>query len=103
MNQLQSRAADTSTSYKMLLAIYLHFVYKNSLPAVILNMRIYLSNSFMHIKEYHDYRKIKKITYDLVIILIVSAPMWEIKYYSLAYFPYGLWNTMFGNPILLGF
>ena len=41
MNQLQSIAADTLTLYKMLVAVSFHCVYRNTLNAVILNMRIY--------------------------------------------------------------
>ena len=48
----------------MLLAVFFHCAYKNSLNVVLLNIRIYLSNSFIHIKEYRDYRKTRKITYD---------------------------------------
>ena len=48
MNQLRSRAAGTSilyTLYKILFGVSFHYVYRNSLNAVSLNIRIYLSKS----------------------------------------------------------
>ena len=44
----------------MLLAVYFYSVYRNRVNAVILN-ELYLSNSFIHIKENRDYRKTLKI------------------------------------------
>ena len=48
----------------MLLALSVYCVYRNSLNQGILHMRIYLSNGFLHIKEYRDYGKTRKITHN---------------------------------------
>ena len=64
MNNFQPKKADTSTSYKILLVVSFHCVYRNSSNAVLLNIRKYLSNSFIHIKEYRDYGNTRRITHD---------------------------------------
>ena len=48
----------------MLLSVSFHCVYRSSLNAVVLNMRTYLSSSFIYSKEYRDCGNIRKITHD---------------------------------------
>ena len=63
MHQLQSKAADMSTLYKMLVAVFFHCAYRNSLNEGILN-KIYLPNNFIHIKGYRDYKKRKILAHN---------------------------------------